>query len=408
MDISALMGLQQGKGGGLKGDLTAEKAKGAAFAQGALQADISGAAAKLALEQKQREKLLAFEQRQRMIMLQLEQAQRLDGIYLEQKFRAEAAEKDYKFAKENMAADVMAEAASGFMTNAASGNASSLNIAGLKDAATQAPILEKIKGIDNSVSNLISTGQIKGTDMRLVEYLTKKDDILANATKQTPEQIEKAITAAYDKVFAQEVAANKIQLAKEEEAKKAQVRIQQLQKQISKDAENYSIWDEIFTTSANSQKNLEILARKAEMQKEITSLQGVIKAAETGQPKAAGNTVAANPTVVAKPEVVNKPVVDTLKSTSKPVVDTLKTTGDKQVVAATKVADMQTKELTESQYSIKLQKEMVALLGLSAQALNLIFENTKKENSVLTLNGRTLTQSLLNQARSNYGVNRNA
>jgi hypothetical protein len=85
MDISALMGLQQGKGGGLTGDLTAEKAKGAAFAEGALKADIGGAAAKLALEQKQREKLLAFEQRQRMIMLQLEQAQRLDGIFLEQK-----------------------------------------------------------------------------------------------------------------------------------------------------------------------------------------------------------------------------------------------------------------------------------------------------------------------------------
>jgi hypothetical protein len=206
MDVSALMGLQQGKGGELTGDLKAEKAKGAAFAQGALSADIGGAAAKLALEQEQRAKLLAFEQRQRMIMLQLEQAQRLDGIFLEQKWRALAAEKDYKNAKQDMAADVAAESASGFLTNQMSGNASSLNRAGLTDAATIKTFTDKIAGVDNSVSNLISSQQIKGTDMRLVEYLTQKDDILANVQNKTPEQIQAAITAAYDKIFAVEKA----------------------------------------------------------------------------------------------------------------------------------------------------------------------------------------------------------
>jgi hypothetical protein len=35
--------------------------------------------------------------------------------------------------------------------------------------------------------------------MRLAEYLTKKDDILANASKQTPEQIKVAIETAYNK-----------------------------------------------------------------------------------------------------------------------------------------------------------------------------------------------------------------
>ena len=206
MDVSALMGLQQGKGGELTGDLKAEKAKGAAFAQGALSADIGGAAAKLALEQEQRAKLLAFEQRQRMIMLQLEQAQRLDGIFLEQKWRAMAAEKDYKNAKQDMAADVAAESASGFLTNQMSGNASSLNRAGLTDAATIKTFTDKIAGVDNSVSNLISSQQIKGTDMRLVEYLTQKDDILANASGKTAEDIQIAITAAYDKIFAVEKA----------------------------------------------------------------------------------------------------------------------------------------------------------------------------------------------------------
>ena len=75
MDISALMGLQQGKGGELTGELKAEKNKGKAFADGALSQDISNAGAKLKMEQEQRAKLLAVEQRQRMIMLTLEQAQ---------------------------------------------------------------------------------------------------------------------------------------------------------------------------------------------------------------------------------------------------------------------------------------------------------------------------------------------
>jgi hypothetical protein len=385
MDISALMGLQQGKGGGLTGDLTAEKAKGAAFAEGALKADIGGAAAKLALEQKQREKLLAFEQRQRMIMLQLEQAQRLDGIFLEQKYRALAAEKDYKQAKETMAAEVMAEAASNFALNAATGNASSLNIAGLKDAAMQKTILGNIAGIDNSVSNLISSGQIKGTDMRLVEYLTKKDDILANASKQTPEQIKVAIETAYNKVFAAEVEQQK-------KAEAAQAKQNERLVNIAK------AMDDINRLKGGADKDtFEAYVKKYNVsQKERVEAGKLLNTGNTlGRGLKSGVTTTGKPTVTIPP-TVNKPVVDTLKST-----------GDKQIVATTKSTDLQTKELSESMYSIKIQKEMVALLGLNAQISQQIFENTKGDRTI-TIAGNRLNDTLLNQSRRNYGVARTA
>jgi hypothetical protein len=66
------------------------------------------------------------------------------------------------------------------------------------------------------------------------------------------------------------------------------------------------------------------------------------------------------------------------------------------------------KELSETQYGIKIQKEMVAMLGLSATALALIVENTRPENSTVTLSGRVLNQSLLNAARRQYGVAKTA
>jgi hypothetical protein len=388
MDISALMGLQQGKGGGLAGDLKAEQAKGAAFAQGALQADISGAAAKLALEQEQRAKLLAFEQRQRLIMLQLEQAQRIDGIFLEQKYRALAAEKDYKFDKQKMAADLAAEVASGFVTNQLSGTASGLNVAGLQGSAMQ-PFIDKVAGIDNSISNLISSQQIKGTDMRLAEYLTKKDDILATAGKKNkdgsvndPAALEKKLTETYNNIFAKERAAQEAAAKKVESDKQAALKIEQLKKQKSKVAEGYSIFDEIFTTKSNTDANLKNLEEQKKIDNQILTLQKQINS-----PNGA-NVVATNTGNTAlKTEV--------------------KASGEKTLAVQNDIKTDQTRTLTETEYSTKLQQEMVALLGLSAQALNLIFENTKKENSVLTLNGRVLGQTLLNQARSNYGINRN-
>lgn len=384
MDISALMGLQQGKGGGLTGELAAEKNKGKAFAEGALQADISGAAAKLALEQEQRAKLLAFEQRQRLIMLQLEQAQRLDGIFLEQKYRAMAAEKDYNFAKESMAADLMAESASNFVVNQASGNASALNSQGLSDAAI-GKFTQAISGVDNSVSNLISTGQIKGTDMRLVEYLTKKDDILANVQNKTPEQIQAAITAAYDKIFA-------VEKANLEKAKIAEQKQQERIVNIAKAAAE-------FNNRSDSRRSKDYGDYKTKYK--VTDAE--VKAAEKLLTKdRTGYKVNASVTT----GTTSKPTVQAANN-SKPVVETVKATGDKQIATTTKAIDIQTKELTEAQYSIKIQKEMVALLGVNAQFLQQISDNTVNPTGG-RIDIKTVGAGLLNQARRVYGVARTA
>jgi hypothetical protein len=58
-------------------------------------------------------------------------------------------------------------------------------------------------------------------------------------------------------------------------------------------------------------------------------------------------------------------------------------------------------------YSIKIQKEMVALLGLNAQISQQIFENTKGDRTI-TIAGNRLNDTLLNQSRRNYGVARTA
>jgi hypothetical protein len=391
MDISALMGLQQGKGGGLTGDLTAEKLKGAAFAEGALKADIGGAGAKLALEQEQRKKLLEFEQRQRMIMLQLEQAQRLDGIFLEQKYRALAASKDYAQAKQTIAAEMMADVAANFAANLATGNASSLNRANLGVNA-QASFSAAAKGTDNSLVSMINSGLIKGTDMRLAEYLTKKDDILASAGKKNkdgsindPAAIQKAITEAYGKIFVVEA----------EQLKKAEA-VQAKQNERLVNIAN--AMDDINRLKGGKDKDtFEAYVKKYKVSQEERVAAG--KLLNTGN--TLGRGLKTGVTTAGKPVVTNPAVV------SKPVVDTLKTNADKQIVTATRAIDIQTRELTESQYGIALQKEMVAMLGLSAQILNKIMENTAAGGDV-TLNGRTLTQTLLNQSRRNYGVARTA
>lgn len=384
MDVSALMGLQQGKGGRLTGDLTAEKNKGKAFAEGALQADIGGAAAKLALEQKQREKLLAFEQRQRLIMLQLEQAQRLDGIFLEQKYRAMAAEKDYKQAKETMAAEMMSEVASNFVANAVTGNARTLNTQGLSEASVT-KFTQAISGVDNSVSGLINTGLIKGTDMRLVEYLTKKDDILANVGKQTPEQIKIAIESAYSKVFAAESKQLEQQRILQEKQNERLVNIAKAMDDVNRlkngrDNDTFEAYVKKYKVSGKE---------RVEANKLLNS----------------GNTLGMG----LKPGVsttVSKASIQTTTA-NKPVIDAVKTNGDNQVATTTKAIDIQTKELSESQYGIKLQKEIIALLGINAQYLNAITENTTGENKTF-LNGKQVTNVLLNQARRNYAIARTA
>lgn len=92
---------------------------------------------------------------------------------------------------------------------------------------------------------------------------------------------------------------------------------------------------------------------------------------------------------------------------SKPTVNAVKEAGQKQVKAQQLMAEKAKVSLTEAQYSTKLQQETVAMLGLSTQILAKIMENTAGEKDI-TLDGKSIRGSLLNQARKNYGVARTA
>jgi hypothetical protein len=406
MDISALMGLQQGKGGGLTGELKAEQNKGKAFADGALKQDISNAGAKLKLEQEQRAKLLEVEQRQRMIMLTLEQAQRLDGVFLEQKYRALIAEKGYKDAKEAMAVDMIAEQASSFGSNLMSGTASSLNKQGLTDASIQ-QFTAAVQGTDNSLTNLISSGAIKGTDMRLADYLTKKDEILANATNKTPQQIQEAITTAYTSMFAKEEKARQeafqLQKAREENIAKAIVASQGTGGDFKDYKEQYKV------SQAEIDSAMKLLNTQKETKYGGTGMGGGMYSYETTKYSMNNKAVAASKVDPSAQAVKVDPAAQVKVATdgNKPVVDVVATNGTKQIEAQKAVTVKQEQLLTESQYSIKLQQEQVALLGLSTQILSKIMENAGEGKDV-TLDGRAIRSSLLNQARRNYGVARTA
>jgi hypothetical protein len=331
MDISALMGLQQGKGGVLTGELKAEENKGKVFADAAHKQDISNAGAKLRLEQEQRAKLLAFEQRQRLIMLNLEQAQRLDGIFLEQKYRVLAADKNFEQSKEMMVAEMMKDVAANFAVNLASGTASAFDSKNLPDVTYFTRAVGKF---DDKVTNLISSGAIKGTDMRLADYLSKKDSIMANVSKKTaPADVEKRMQNLYTNIFGNE-------------------ELNQKSKPVD--------W-------LAPMKNVGMqLGKNSSMTKELM----------TG-------------------------VVSNNKVSTKSTVTAIASTGQKQI-------SKQTESLTESQYSNKIQNEMVALLAVNATLLERIVVNTNLANGVMSINldGATLNKKLLANTRKNYSINR--
>ncbi len=96
---------------------------------------------------------------------------------------------------------------------------------------------------------------------------------------------------------------------------------------------------------------------------------------------------------------------EAIKKESKPTVDAVKETGKKQVEAQRLAVEKARVTLTETQYNTKLNQELVTLLGVNAQFLQQISENTAKDTSV-NINGKVLNNTLLNQARRNYAVAR--
>ena len=404
MDISALMGLQQGKGGGLSGELKAEQNKGKAFADGALNQDIANAGAKMKLEQEQRAKMLAFEQRQRLIMLTLEQAQRLDGIALEQKYRALTAGKTYEDTKDIMAAEMLKDAGSGFINNQMAGTAGALDSNKLIGAA-KGDFQNAINGVDSSISQLINSGAIKGSDARLANYLTQKFDILENAGKEgfNPTQIAEKLSAAMTKSFGSEVGAYNDAAAKK--AKEQEGAIVAFEK-ITAASKEYQDHIARLGAGGSNFKAQKVDAATEAAKKQYPELFAQFEKSIGGS-LSASNATQGTQFINGLKQTIPKPLdaAGTAAATA---------TGNKAVVTASNlqvgkqgvVIEQQKIMLSNTEYEFKLQQEMVALMGLSVQVLTQIMELTRDDDYVVKLNGYTLTDSLRQSARKNYAISR--
>ena len=119
-------------------------------------------------------------------------------------------------------------------------------------------------------------------------------------------------------------------------------------------------------------------------------------------------STAAKPTVDAGAKPVSKEQqAKPIETGTKPTVDAVNANGEKQLTAQQAAVEKAKVTLSEAQYSTKLQQETVAMLGLSTQILSKIMENTANGGDI-TLDGRSIRNSLLNQARRSYGVARTA
>ena len=100
-------------------------------------------------------------------------------------------------------------------------------------------------------------------------------------------------------------------------------------------------------------------------------------------------------------------LADSTKKGAQPTVAAIDTNNKLQETKLNQTIAKQTRLLSESEYSVKLQQEMVAMLGINASLLQQISDNTTNDTRV-NINGKILTQTLLNQARRSYGVARTA
>lgn len=98
-------------------------------------------------------------------------------------------------------------------------------------------------------------------------------------------------------------------------------------------------------------------------------------------------------------------VVEINKQASAINIATINTNAKLQETKLNQGIEKQTKLLSDTAYTIKLQQEMVAMLGLNAQFLRQISDNTTNDTQV-NINGKVLHRNLFNEARRNYGVAR--
>lgn len=197
MGIDELMNLMTGKEQKSKGQLEAENAAktGASIANGALKQDISNAAAKLALDQKNRKELLEFEQVIRKNSLMIEQAQRLQNLAVEQKFRLKTAKLETEAQIDEAVGKMQADAASGFFANLF-GSQKGLAMENVKGTEGMKPadVKTMLAGFEKEKQALMasaSAGVIKADDPKLALYAAQmaKFDVSKNI-KDFPKAVD--------------------------------------------------------------------------------------------------------------------------------------------------------------------------------------------------------------------------
>ena len=223
---------------------------------------------------------------------------------------------------------------------------------------------------------------------------------------KTPQQIQDAITTAYTSMFAKEEKARQeafqLQKAREENIAKQIVKSQGTGGDFVDYKERYKV------TQAEIDSAKKLLNQQKETHYASAGMGGAYSYETTKYSMNDKAVVAAKVDSSAQAVKVDPAAqVKVATDGNKPVVDVVATNGTKQIEAQKAVTVKQEQLLTESQYSIKLQQEQVALLGLSTQILSKIMENAGEGKDV-TLDGRAIRSSLLNQARRNYGVARTA
>ncbi len=389
MDISAIMGIQQGKEGNVKGQLTEQEKAGQNFANGALKQDIANAGAKLALEQEQRKKMLQFEQNQRLVMLMLEQQQRLDGIKLEAAYRAKWELQYAKdFEKDQLAADALVESAtnifaSGGFKNAMAGALSSYGLS----AEAQSGAMSQVEAMSSKLATLQKAGYIQNQEMQPV--LMKVFDALQN--KKEGEDVGTIMNKAIKEGFGPQMAKYQADVNK------------QIERQINI-ANAYMKGGKSF---AAYKKQYNVSDEEVAGSKKLLNVGSEYVNSGMGQGARVEKVSGLNQTAIDELRKANDIGIQAkiAEGANKPMLAEVKGNGQKTIAAQNQLALQQQRTLSESEYNTKIQLEQVALAGLSLQMLAKIMENTANGGDI-TLNGKVITSTLLNQSRRNYGVAR--
>jgi len=385
MGIQELMQLTQSKGDGkVKGSLEERNAlkTGKAIAQGALSQDIANAAAKLALDQKNRAEMLKFEQAKRMAMLFIEQKFKLNAIEREFKYREDREAQGIEFAKRNAQLGMLKEQqgeqinvlVGAFSDKLGPGKANEAKVAAYKaEISAQMSVLQQamIAGkIQESEYADITMGMFKAamqgkefdtSTITGVQTYQKEQTVLAVATNKANTKM----MAAFDRLYQVE----------NEKNKDGSMKYTGYQMQAERDKVSGS-YKNAYKDYKNS-KQYGGMGGKAYVEQ--------LRNQKLGGGIASGGTPA--PTV-------NNPM---------PVSVVEKKTGSTpEAKPAPLPLPNNATKLSDTQAQTKLQVQMVKLLGVSAQFLAQIDENSAKPNT--NINGKMVANSLLNTANRQYGV----